>query len=340
MSLNLFIDTNILLSFYHLTSDDLEELKKLIVLLKKKEVDLYLPDQVVHEFRRNREAKIADALLGLRKQTLYLQFPQLCKDYDEYSKLRKLQKQYEKEHKNLLDRIDQDLATESLKADEIIAELFSRAQNIECTEAVFQHAKRRAEKGDPPGKPGSLGDALIWESLLAAVPKREQLHFVTDDRDYVSALNETHFSHFLLQEWRKERKADLEFYARLSHFFKEHFPEIQLASEVERDLMIRKLGSSPSFAETHDMIAKMARFASEFSPSQRNRIVSSAVSNNQVAWILGDPDVRSFIDGVVQGHEKDIETENLTRLRDLLKEEDETSEEKEEEEETSNDLPF
>lgn len=336
MALNLFIDTNILLSFYHLTSDDLEELKKLIVLLKKKEVDLYVPDQVMHEFRRNRESKIADALKGLRKQTLNLQFPQLCKDYDEYSVLRTLQKQYEKEHKNLLDRIDQDLATESLKADEIIAELLARAQKIECTEAVFQRAKRRSERGDPPGKQGSLGDALIWEALLTAVSKREELHFVTDDHDYVSTLNETDFSRFLLQEWQKDRRADLRFYARLSHFFKEHFPEIQLASEVERDLMVRKLGNSSSFAETHDMIAKMTRFASEFSPSQRNRIVSAAVSNNQVAWILGDADVQSFIGSVVEGHEAEIEKDNLTRLRDLLKEEQETPEA----DEASEDLPF
>jgi len=54
MSLNLFIDTNILLSFYHLTSDDLEELRKLSALLKKREVRLFVPDQVVHEFASRR----------------------------------------------------------------------------------------------------------------------------------------------------------------------------------------------------------------------------------------------------------------------------------------------
>jgi predicted nucleic acid-binding protein len=40
----------------------LEELKKLTVLLEQKKLRLYLPSQVVAEFRRNREAKIADAL--------------------------------------------------------------------------------------------------------------------------------------------------------------------------------------------------------------------------------------------------------------------------------------
>ncbi len=325
MSLNLFIDTNILLSFYHLTSDDLEELKKLSVLLNKKRVRLFVPEQVIDEFRRNRESKIADALKGLRKQALNLQFPQLCKDYSEYSALRELQKEYEKEHKNLLDAIAVDLATESLKADTVIAELFSLAEVIACDETVFERAKQRCEKGNPPGKPGSLGDALIWETLLIALPKREELHFVTDDHDYVSALDETTFSRFLADEWQTTKKAELKFYARLSHFFKEHFPEIRLASEVERDLMIRELAASLSFAETHSVVARMRLFVDDFSPSQRNRIVGAAVANNQVAWILGDGDVRSFIDRIVDGHERDIDKENLSQLWGILSDEDDTA---------------
>ena len=41
--MNIYIDTNILLSFYHLTSEDLEELKKLVALLKQKKARLLLP---------------------------------------------------------------------------------------------------------------------------------------------------------------------------------------------------------------------------------------------------------------------------------------------------------
>ena len=60
--MNIFIDTNVYLSFYHLSSDDLEELKKLVVLAREGKVVLLLPEQVIDEFRRNRAAKIADAL--------------------------------------------------------------------------------------------------------------------------------------------------------------------------------------------------------------------------------------------------------------------------------------
>lgn len=78
--MNFFVDTNVLLAFYHLTSEDLEELRKLSVLLRENRAQLLLPDQVIDEFKRNREGKIADALRGLREQHLNLHFPQLCKD--------------------------------------------------------------------------------------------------------------------------------------------------------------------------------------------------------------------------------------------------------------------
>jgi predicted nucleic acid-binding protein len=82
--MNLFIDTNVLLSFYHYSSDDLEELQKLTVLISEGQVTLILPEQVVSEFRRNREAKIADALKRFTAERLNDQFPQITKDYDEY----------------------------------------------------------------------------------------------------------------------------------------------------------------------------------------------------------------------------------------------------------------
>ena len=40
----LFIDTNVFLSFLHYSSDDLEELKKLEVLLRNGRIRLLLPD--------------------------------------------------------------------------------------------------------------------------------------------------------------------------------------------------------------------------------------------------------------------------------------------------------
>jgi predicted nucleic acid-binding protein len=78
--INLFIDTNVFLSFYHLTSEDLEELKKLTPLIDNEEIKLFLPDQVRDEFFRNRGAKIADAMKKLKEAKFTLSFPLFAKD--------------------------------------------------------------------------------------------------------------------------------------------------------------------------------------------------------------------------------------------------------------------
>jgi predicted nucleic acid-binding protein len=65
--ITLFVDTNILLSFYHLTSEDLEELRKLVALIDTGKIKLVLTEQVKDEFKRNRSAKIADAMKKLQE---------------------------------------------------------------------------------------------------------------------------------------------------------------------------------------------------------------------------------------------------------------------------------
>lgn len=57
MPINLFVDTNVLLSFYAFTSDDIEQLRKLEGLIENGTLKLYVSRQVVDEFARNRETK-------------------------------------------------------------------------------------------------------------------------------------------------------------------------------------------------------------------------------------------------------------------------------------------
>jgi len=315
--MNVFIDTNVFLSFYHFTSDDLEELRKLGVLLQNERVRLFLPQQVVQEFRRNRENKIADALRKLREQRLNLQFPQFCKDYEEYEHLRQLQRSYSKAHADLVANVIEDIQAQDLRADKVIQELFDLATVLPIDDEIQKRARRRMEVGNPPGKQGSLGDALSWEALLENVPGGEDVYFVTDDKDFTSPLDPNAFNAFLLEEWSETKDSNLIFYKSLSTFFKEHFPEISLASELEKDILIRDLARSDSFAQTHAIIAKLRQYA-DFSMSQVNAIVQAAISNNQVYWIIDDQDVREFLTEVIKGKEDHIEPESLAELRRLL----------------------
>jgi len=327
---NIFIDTNIFLSFYHFTSDDLEELRKLAVLLEKKIICLILPNQVVDEFYRNREKKIADAIKRLHDQRLNLQFPQFCKDYKEYEELRKLQKDYATLHAGLLAKINDDITNEKLKADATIKDLFKLGTNKSVDEAIIQKARLRIELGNPPGKSGSLGDAINWETLIKTVPGGEKLYFITDDKDYTSPKDENVFNGFLLKEWTDKKKEKLVFYKSLSDFFKEHFPEITLASEMKKDLLIRDLANSNSFTKTHEIVAQLNKYR-EFTSVQANAIVSATIANNQIYWIINDPDVKDFITGIISGKDKQISQAALNELKEYLKSKDSEDE---------NDMPF
>jgi predicted nucleic acid-binding protein len=315
---NLFIDTNILLDFYHFTSDELDELSKLLVLMEEKKVTLLLPQQVQHEFRRNREAKIADGLQKLREQHLKLQFPQVCKDYPEYAQLRALQQGYEKEHATLLDKIETDVASKNLKADKVISRLFDLARDLPTGADTLQQARDRVAQGNPPGKPGSLGDALNWVVVLTSMKKGEDLYFVTGDKDYYSPLKKNNFREFLLEEWQGEKESELHVYRHLSEFLMEHYPDIKLTVELRKEIAIEDLSRSGSFEETHEVIAKLSREV-EFSGTQLNQVVGAVVSNSQVSSILSDSDVIAFVKDVLKGRLNEVDESLTAQLCQLFK---------------------
>ena len=103
--IHLFIDTNIFLNFFHYSNDDLEELRKLVSLLENGEIKLYLPEQVKHEFYRNREVKISDALKKFSEAKINDSFPQFCKEYEGYKQLKKTIAEYNEGKKKLLERM-------------------------------------------------------------------------------------------------------------------------------------------------------------------------------------------------------------------------------------------
>jgi len=314
MSINIFIDTNIFLSFYHFSSDDLEELKKLTVLLEEKKVCLYLPEQVQREFYRNREVKIADAMRQLQEQKLNLQYPQLCKGYAEYEQLRELQKEYTTKHAALLEKVTADVTARTLGADDTIDSLFRLSQNLACDGDVIERARMRHDLRNPPGKNSSLGDAVNWEALMLGVPDAQDIYFITDDKDYSSPLDKDTFNAFLAYEWSEKKKSKLIYYRSLSQFFKEYFPEITLASEARKDLLIRELTESGSFVSTHATIAKLSKYAG-FTAAQLNAIVAATTSNDQIYCIINDPDVKRLLARVIEGNEEQIEPASLDDLR-------------------------
>lgn len=319
--MHVFLDTNILLSFYHLSGEDLEELRKLSTLIEQGRITLWLPDQVRDEFLRNRDNKVVDAIAKFREEKLQKQFPQICKDYEEYAGLRELQGQYQKQRETLISKLQEDAVSGNFKADGVIRELLEKATLVDSAPYV-ELARVRAERGNPPGKNTSVRDGINWETLLASVPDREDLHCIADDSDYRSVLVEDLLHPFLEDEWVRRKKSSIHYYRRISSFFKEHFGSIRLAAELEKEHDIRKLVHAGSFAATHAAIARLTSYE-DFSPQQVEQLAAAALSNSQITWILEDPDVFEFYDGLLTNYGSIIEEnvraeldEELSTIRD------------------------
>ena len=323
-----FLDTNVLLSFYHFASDDLDELQKLIAAIQSGSVVLVIPDQVRDEFSRNREAKIADALSRLREQRLNLQFPQICKDSQLYPHLRDAQRSFEKYHGLLVKEITDAAGRGDLKADALIDQLFAVGKYCQTDNVTLTSAQLRLTLGNPPGKNGSLGDAINWETLLRQVPSGQDLYFISDDKDFRSPVNDARMSQYLTEEWERKKRSTVHYYTRISAFLADYYPNIKLATEREIECLIADLANSGTFVATHAIVAKFAKY-SEFTEDQARRIVAAAVENSQVSWILTDDDVAEFVKRVIAGREAAIEPENLASVRAELSEPD-----------TTDDIPF
>jgi hypothetical protein len=205
-TVHLFIDTNIWLSLYHFTHDDLEQLSKVVVLIDQRKLTLHQPSPVVDEFWRNRDSKISDALKKFKAAAALNEFPQMCKDYPQFGRLVAAAQEYQRLKAHLLDQLERDAVSESLAADKVISGLFAKANLLKTTPDVIGPARLRIEVGNPPGKKGSLGDALNWESLLRNVPEGEDLYLVADDQDYRGSLNDVDLHPYLAREWKSKGK--------------------------------------------------------------------------------------------------------------------------------------
>ena len=291
--LHVFIDTNVYLTFFSFTEEDLEELRKLLVAINNRELKLWTTAQVSDELRRNREAKVAESLAALRKLKPVQAIPQMARNLPEFNDFVAAKREFERHLNALNEQLAQQFHDGSLAADAVLGELLTAAKNIEVDDATVAAAQRRTAIGNPPGKKGSLGDAINWECLLAAFPDSRDLHLVTGDSDFVSRMSSDHVSTYLAEEWRDEKHSEIHLHRRISSFLKDRFPNIAVASELEKELRIRQLVESPSFAETHRAVSALASYT-DYSEQQAKELLEAAVMNSQIASIARDPDVHEF----------------------------------------------
>lgn len=275
--LNLFIDTNILLGFYRYSKDDLTKLNQLEdLIVKTSDINLIVTSQQVDEFYRNRDKVIADVVKEL---STAISIPQLFSGHADYKAIKKQAEMIRAEVERVKNETLEAAQDGSLKADAIISRLFKDAIVVDA--ATVAKAKRRSDVGNPPGKAGSIGDAINWELLLSTVPLNENLHIVSRDGDFASALDKTKLNSFLQKEWDKSRLGTIHLYETLNGLFKTNFPQIKLMDEYIKDDLIRQLSQSLSFDSSRAIIEKML-IVGGFSEKQIAALYKAATTNDQV----------------------------------------------------------
>lgn len=325
--MKVFIDTNILLDIYHLSGADLEELRKLKKMVEKGKVELLVSSQVVDEFWRNRERVVADALKNFKESKAIAKIPNIIRAYPEAKDLKASVDKTNQIVKALLEKATDDIENDALKADAVVQELLSAVTIGEVSDETIARAKRRCELGNPPGKKDSLGDGVNWEWLLEQEIDywNDELVIISADGDYESELTKGKPREYLLREWSKRNtgcKLILE--KSLTDFLASRFPGIQLAEEIDKAEEIERLENSSDFATTHKAIEALSKY-DDFKDAEIKRIAAAYLENSQVAWILGDEDVKVFAQKVVELAKSPEIKEACVALRkrlDELKDED------------------
>ena len=291
--LNIFIDTNILLDFYRLSSGDLEELRKIAKLSKAGKIRLLVSDYVKDEYYRNREGVINSAVEQFKKSRIELHLPNLVKVYSTALELRTIKDTFESKKGVLISEVYENIANASLMADSVIEDLFASTEIHSVSAGVINAGVERSTHARPPGKRESCGDAVHWEWLLTILPVNEDLIIISADKDYESPLHPGNLSNYLRDEWKEKKRSECILYSSLTAFLTDLFPDIKLADEVDKVCAIEQLEASYNFKTTHEAISRLTQF-DDFSEAEILRLVKAYNTNDQVSRILGDDDIRDF----------------------------------------------
>lgn len=207
--IHLFVDTNVLLNFYSFADDDLTKLQALVDGISPDGICLHLPEQVVNELERNRESKLKTAADQFGKEGLNTAVPRHMQAYPQASEYVAAVQQVKNLRSTLISLAQADASNKTLQTDLLLQQLFARANRYAENDGIFQRGLQRSQKGNPPGKNGSVGDQYNWEVLLEKLPD-EDLHIVSKDGDYSSLLNKNRPHPCLESEWRLKKNANFE----------------------------------------------------------------------------------------------------------------------------------
>lgn len=203
-AIHVFIDTNVLLNFYSFPDDSSTALDELLEHMGPDKINVHLPKQVEDEFERNRESKLQAAVGDFRNAKMPTAIPNHMRGTETAKQYAEALKNAEHAKKSLIANVIGLAFQRELEVDIQIEKVFSASIRHGDCDASLAGAMARMHKGNPPGKPGNVGDRYNWEILLAKVPDQD-LFIVTKDGDFTSLLGSLDKSmrpmSFLAREW-------------------------------------------------------------------------------------------------------------------------------------------
>ncbi len=222
-----------------------------------------------------------------RTFNLSAQLPYFMKTYEEYATLQNLSKKFKKHAKAISDKADTDILAMNLPADHLTNDIFGKSKILKTTAKIYDAARRRVDEGNPPGKPGSIGDAINWLLLLEHVPDEEPLFIVTEDSDFYSQFDDKAISPFLKHEWSQTKQSAVKAYRTLNELFDEHYDGVHVSYDEEKKDLVDALESCGSFAATHSVVAKLEKYK-YYSLQEAKSILDALQANDQFRMIRGD----------------------------------------------------
>jgi hypothetical protein len=191
-------------------------------------------------------------------------------------------------------RIIKEIDSDNLRADDVIRNLGEVAETVPISDNIVELAKLRNALGNPPGKRETLGDQIIWESILVSLADEQDIHIITNDNDYYSKLKTNEPHDCLKAELSSKGKGKIFCYKSLSSFTKLHFPQIKLPIDALKSDYIQRLVNSTNFEQTHLQIGKIEKIFEELSFEDAIILFQGIIENSQINWISNDEDVKSF----------------------------------------------
>lgn len=181
--MRIYIDTNWFLSHYQAITEP----KSVLMNLRRYAHRIVLTDQTVLEFRRNRDHLLSELRAKLvRSLNVQPWVASVIRDLPEFRQLIEARDAMKHRGDLVARKIEEFLSTPDV--DPIYAtfdEVCRNGKMLRATDEIIARARVRKLRGQPPssGKRDTIGDEIIWETLLEGC--KEDLALVSADGDFL-----------------------------------------------------------------------------------------------------------------------------------------------------------